>query len=83
MSHGNPPGIAAEAVRKVRQAFGSREEARFNDADGLRIDLAEGWVCLRASNTEPIMRIFAEARDQKTVDKLIREVTKIAKALVS
>jgi phosphomannomutase len=29
--------------------------------DGVKLDLPEGWVHLRRSNTEPIVRIYAEA----------------------
>ena len=33
-----------------------------NDADGLKIDFEDGWVHLRTSNTEPILRIYAEGK---------------------
>lgn len=36
---------------------------RINTEDGLKIDFEEGWVHLRKSNTEPIIRIYAEGRD--------------------
>ena len=36
-------------------------EAEVNDVDGVKFDLQEGWVHLRKSNTEPIIRIYAEA----------------------
>ena len=36
-------------------------EAEVNDVDGVKFDLEEGWVHLRKSNTEPIIRIYAEA----------------------
>ena len=36
-------------------------DAEVNDVDGVKFDLAEGWVHLRKSNTEPIIRIYAEA----------------------
>ena len=34
---------------------------RINEVDGLKLDFADGWVHLRASNTEPIVRVYAEA----------------------
>ena len=37
------------------------EDAEVNDVDGVKFDLDEGWVHLRKSNTEPIIRIYAEA----------------------
>jgi len=36
-----------------------------NDADGLKVDFEYGWVHLRTSNTEPIMRIYAEGRTEE------------------
>ncbi len=42
--------------------------------DGVKILLPEGWIHVRSSNTEPIVRVMAEARDQATAEKLVREV---------
>jgi phosphomannomutase len=78
-----PAGSAGAVAREVRKAFAQRRGAAFNDTDGLRIDLPEGWVCARASNTEPIMRIIAEAADAQTADALVREVRTIADAAIS
>lgn len=38
--------------------------------DGLKIDLPDGWVHLRASNTEPILRVYTEAPTQKEAQAL-------------
>jgi len=77
------PADAAEKVAAAaREAFAAREGASFNDADGLRIDLPEGWVCARASNTEPIMRIIAEAPTQQAAESLIAEVAALARPFV-
>ena len=38
--------------------------------DGVKIDFAENWVHLRKSNTEPIIRIYTEAKSQKEADEL-------------
>ncbi len=40
-----------------------------NDIDGLKIDFEDGWVHLRQSNTEPIMRVYAEAVTPEQADK--------------
>lgn len=39
--------------------------------DGLRLDFAEGWVHIRPSNTEPIIRLYAEAKNQNKAIELI------------
>ncbi len=38
--------------------------------DGVKVDMPEGWVHLRKSNTEPIVRIYSEAHTQEEADKL-------------
>ena len=50
--------------------------------DGVKIDFADSWVHLRKSNTEPIIRIYTEAKSQQEADNLadrfIGEIKKIA-----
>ena len=50
--------------------------------DGVKIDFPENWVHLRKSNTEPIIRIYTEAKTQNEADgladKIIREIKEIA-----
>lgn len=41
-----------------------------NTVDGLKIDLAEGWVHLRKSNTEPILRVYSESVSAEAADRL-------------
>ena len=43
---------------------------RVNDIDGVKIDFAEHWVHLRKSNTEPIVRIYTEAKSQELADEV-------------
>ncbi len=63
----------------VIEAFKSRYSSeKINTDDGLKIDSADYWVHLRKSNTEPIIRIIAEAHTldeaQKVVEKFIKEL---------
>ena len=39
--------------------------------DGVKLDLPEGWVHLRKSNTEPIVRVYAEAGSQEAAMALV------------
>lgn len=48
--------------------------------DGLRIDWPDRWVQLRASNTEPIARVIAEAPDQHTARALCDEALRVIAA---
>ncbi len=63
------------AVQAVSTGFASRSP---NTADGVRIDFDAGWVHLRASNTEPILRIIAEARTTAEAEELVRQVRAVA-----
>ncbi|MBK8628208.1 MAG: phosphoglucosamine mutase [Saprospiraceae bacterium] len=47
---------------------------KINEIDGLKVDFAEGWVHMRKSNTEPIVRIYCEAADVATAQSLIQKV---------
>jgi phosphomannomutase len=60
-----------QAVKTVTDAFAA---ARPNTADGVRVDFPEGWVHLRGSNTEPIVRVIAEAATDAAARDLIARV---------
>ena len=51
----------------------------FDERDGLWIDNKTGWVQIRKSNTEPIMRIYAEGRTTSEAEELANRVIKIVK----
>ena len=44
-----------------------------NDIDGVKIDFAENWVHLRKSNTEPIIRVYTEAKSADEADALAQK----------
>ena len=54
---------------------------KVTDIDGVKIDFAHGWVHLRKSNTEPIIRIYSEAKDEAAANQLAEEVIATAKSL--
>lgn len=47
---------------------------QINTEDGLKIDFESGWVHLRPSNTEPIIRIYAESSSAVIADNLARKI---------
>ncbi len=47
---------------------------RVNDRDGVKIDFADGWVHLRKSNTEPIIRVYSEAATMDQANALAQRV---------
>jgi len=50
--------------------------------DGLKIDFTDSWVHLRKSNTEPIIRIYTEAKSQKEADALAQRFIEEMRALI-
>jgi len=58
----------------VKEEFAHED---LNDADGVRIDWPQGWVHVRGSNTEPIVRVIAEADSEAMADELIGRVRKL------
>lgn len=50
--------------------------------DGLKIDFSDSWVHLRKSNTEPIIRIYTEAKSQKEADALAHRFIEEMQALI-
>ena len=56
-------------------------DAKLNDTDGCRFDFADGWLHLRTSNTEPVMRLIVEAKDKSTAQKYIDVISDIRKKL--
>jgi phosphomannomutase len=64
-----------EIFQKIQEKYRTN---KINTIDGLRIDFDTDWVHLRASNTEPIIRIIAESRFETTANniaiKLIKDI---------
>lgn len=57
-----------EVMHVVADAF--RDE-KVNTIDGVKIDFEDGWVHLRKSNTEPIIRVYSESKSKKRAEELI------------
>jgi phosphomannomutase len=64
-----------EALRLVREAFAGRGE--FDELDGLTLSGPGWWFNLRASNTEPLLRLNAEAADESKMTAIRDEVLAI------
>jgi phosphomannomutase len=61
----------APAIEKIARRFADLSP---DTADGVRVDFADGWVHFRASNTEPIARLIAEAATPERAWEIIDEV---------
>jgi phosphomannomutase len=57
-------------------------QEQITDIDGLKIDFADSWVHLRKSNTEPIIRIYSEAKSVKEADSLAQKMIKEIESVI-
>ncbi|MCH6160618.1 phosphomannomutase/phosphoglucomutase [Streptomyces marispadix] len=64
----------------VKAAYQDREGVELDELDGLTVTAADWWFNLRASNTEPLLRLNVEARDRETADAVRDEVLAIVRA---
>ncbi len=60
-----------EIIRKIKEKYKQYPQ---NTIDGLRIDIDQDWVHLRGSNTEPIIRIYAESSTEKTANNIAQKM---------
>jgi phosphomannomutase len=68
------------ACAALRKAYAT---ATATEGDGLRLDWPDRWVQVRASNTEPIIRVIAEAPNDATANALCAEAIELANGAVS
>lgn len=62
---------AQEALAKLREAFKDGDQ---DELDGLTVNYPTKWFNMRASNTEPVIRLNAEAADQAELDALTAQI---------
>jgi phosphomannomutase len=67
----------AEATARIRAAFADRPGVSMDEMDGLTVSTADWWFNVRPSNTEPLLRLNAEATDEATLESLRDEVLAI------
>jgi phosphomannomutase len=74
------PGLDVDGILKAMATKYADEE--LSTIDGVKIDFADNWVHLRKSNTEPIIRIYTEAKSQAEADgladRIIGEIKNVA-----
>ncbi len=72
------PDTNVDAIlARVKELY---KNERVNDRDGVKIDFSDGWVHLRKSNTEPIIRVYSEAATMEKADALAEKVMDVVKA---
>jgi phosphomannomutase len=66
-------GDFSDLAKKSQKIF----RGEVNSVDGIRIDMDEGWIHLRMSNTEPVLRVIAEARSEEAAKNILRKADKL------
>ena len=75
------PDLDVDGVLKAVQEKYSNED--LTTIDGVKIDFENNWVHLRKSNTEPIIRIYTEAKSQQEADELAQKMIKEIENIVA
>lgn len=75
------PDLDVDGILIAVEKRHSGEE--ISTVDGVKIDFPENWVHLRKSNTEPIIRIYTEAKSQQEADELAQKMIKEIRDIIS
>ncbi|MGW2835061.1 phosphomannomutase/phosphoglucomutase [Streptomyces sp. NPDC001286] len=70
----------ADRVAAIKAAYAGREDITLDELDGLTVTSTDWWFNVRPSNTEPLLRLNAEARDEATMTKVRDEALAIIRA---
>lgn len=70
----------AGRLAAIKAAYGDRDDVTFDELDGLTATSGDWWFNVRASNTEPLLRLNVEARDERTLTAVRDEVLALIRA---
>jgi phosphomannomutase len=68
-------------LEKVKENY-EKQGVELNTIDGIKIEFAAEWVQLRKSNTEPIIRVYAESKNEKSANKLAEKIIREIEQLI-
>jgi phosphomannomutase len=64
----------SKILQEIETVYSSETDVSVSTVDGVKLDFADGWVHLRKSNTEPIIRIYAESKNEAKADKFAQMI---------
>jgi phosphomannomutase len=70
-------GVLGQLMQNLEEGF---PEAETDRSDGLKLLFADGWIHVRSSNTEPLLRMAVEARSEDRAEELYRQVGELLRA---
>lgn len=69
------PGTDADAIlAHVKAKYTGQEGVQITDIDGVKLDFPDKWVHIRKSNTEPIIRVYSEAKTMDEAEAIARKI---------
>jgi phosphomannomutase len=66
-----PPRLLYSVFSEFREAVGDAEDATVDQTDGVRVSWPDGWVHVRASNTQSLVRVIAEAGSEERAEEMV------------
>ncbi|MEA3558375.1 MAG: phosphomannomutase/phosphoglucomutase [Candidatus Thermoplasmatota archaeon] len=69
--------VIASLTEELKGKYGN-----VNDMDGVRVDMEDGWVLMRCSNTSPVVRMTVEARDESSLNRISNLFGDILKSMI-
>lgn len=76
------PDTDVDAIlAKVKELYGKQKDVKVTDIDGVKLDFPESWVHLRKSNTEPIIRVYSEAKSVEEAEALAHKLMDVVKSM--
>jgi phosphoglucosamine mutase len=77
--------VETDRKAAVMERVTARVQSEYDEVttvDGVRVELSEGWFLLRASGTQPLVRVTAEARDDERADAVLEEAMAVLRDAV-
>lgn len=76
--HLGPVNLEVDNVKKALEKLEEKyQNGKISFLDGIRVDFDDWWLSVRSSNTEPVLRVFVEAKDKELAQKKIEEIKEI------
>jgi len=77
-----PDELKESVMARVKEKTHLFASDKINTLDGLRLDFPNSWMLLRASGTEPVIRVISESTSQTQTDELMRKGKELVQSLV-
>jgi phosphoglucosamine mutase len=77
-----PNEFKESVMAQLKEDARSLGNGKVNTLDGLRVDFSDSWVLIRASGTEPVIRIICESPSQARSTELLNKGEKLVRSLV-